>query len=527
MRTSTRVAAVIAAALTMIATLVATPMVAHAQDNNKTAFDYFVGHGLSNEQAAGIVGNLMAESGDPINPRAVQPGGPGRGIAQWSVGERWATLESFAAGQGRDPWALDLQLDFIWHEFNTTEGNAFAHLKGTSTVQDAALSFSSKFERCNPIYCHNDKRIEYAQRIFDSYAGGSGPAPLPGLAQGITTDFVNLRGGTNTQASVLVEIPAGVSVGVECQAKGELISGTYTTDWWARITYDGKSGYATRAYVRIPHGQPAVPECDTPAPEPPAPPAPEPSAPEAPAPAPDPAPQQPELAKGTTTDVLSLRDSTNTAATQLAELPPNTTVDVQCQAQGQLVNGTYTTNWWARVTYDGKTGYVSRAYLRIPAGQAEVAVCPDAPKPPSDSAENGPIARAEVIARAQHWLNQPVPYSMYANTGDPQGKPYRTDCSGFVSMAFHLDQSLSTVTLPERVTEIPKDELRVGDIVGNLGPGTGGANGHVVIFNGWVDDAKTQFNTIEQAPDATQARVATWGSDFYLHHAYRYNNIAD
>ncbi|MDO5068194.1 MAG: phage tail tip lysozyme [Propionibacteriaceae bacterium] len=517
MRTRTRVAAVIAATLTMVASLLATPMVAHAQDNNKTAFDFFVGRGLTNEQAAGVVGNLMAESGDPINPRAVQQNGPGRGIAQWSVGERWAALERFAADQGRDPWSLDLQLDFIWHEFNTTEGIAFTHLKGTSTVRDAALSFSSKFERCG--VCHDAKRIAYAQRIFDSFAGGGGPAPLPGLAQGVTTDVVNLRSGTNTQAAVLVEIPAGVTVGVECQAKGELISGTYTSDWWARITYNGKTGYATRAYVRIPYGQPSVPECSnagTVAPAPPAPPAPE----------PQPQPK-PELAKGTTTDVLSLRDSTNTAAAQLAELPPNTTVDVQCQAQGQLVNGTYTTNWWARVTHDGKTGYVSRAYLRIPAGQVEVAVCPDAPKPPSDSTLNGPISRAEVIGRAQHWLNQPVPYSMGANTGDPQGRPYRTDCSGFVSMAFHLDESLNTVSLTGRVTEIPKDELKVGDIVGNLGPGTEGMNGHVVIFNGWVDEARTQFRTIEQAPPHTQSQVATWGSAFYLHHAYRYNNITD
>ena len=86
MRSFTCVAAVIAAVLTALATIVATPLVAHAEDNNQTAFDFFVGHGLTKEQSAGIVGNLMAESGDPINPRAVQPGGPGRGIAQWSVG---------------------------------------------------------------------------------------------------------------------------------------------------------------------------------------------------------------------------------------------------------------------------------------------------------------------------------------------------------------------------------------------------------------------------------------------------------
>ena len=48
--------------------------------NSRVAFDYFLGKGLTAVQAAGIVGNLMQESN--VDPTAVQPGGPGRGIAQ-------------------------------------------------------------------------------------------------------------------------------------------------------------------------------------------------------------------------------------------------------------------------------------------------------------------------------------------------------------------------------------------------------------------------------------------------------------
>src|ERR1700677_516699 len=58
--------------------------------NNKTAFDYFVSKGLTDDQAAGIVGNLDQESG--MDPSIAQyGGGPGRGIAQWSAGGRWDT----------------------------------------------------------------------------------------------------------------------------------------------------------------------------------------------------------------------------------------------------------------------------------------------------------------------------------------------------------------------------------------------------------------------------------------------------
>ena len=45
--------------------------------NDKAAFDYFLGKGLANFQAAGIVGNLDQESG--VDPLSVQSGGPGRG----------------------------------------------------------------------------------------------------------------------------------------------------------------------------------------------------------------------------------------------------------------------------------------------------------------------------------------------------------------------------------------------------------------------------------------------------------------
>lgn len=265
--TRTRVASAIVAALAIVASIIATPGMAQAADNNKVAFDYFVNKGLTKEQAAGILGNLMQEAGDPINPRATQSPGPGRGIAQWSVGERWDVLQQFAANQGRDPWSLDLQLDFIWHEFETTESFAFQHLKGTNTVVDATLSFSGKFERCGE--CHDDTRIAYAQRIYDTYAGGGAPAPepdpdpapQPGAAQGSTTDFVNLRTAPNLGGNVLTSIPGGVTLDIQCQVRGDNISGTYHSDWWAKVTYNGQTGYASRAYIRVGLDQPAVPAC--------------------------------------------------------------------------------------------------------------------------------------------------------------------------------------------------------------------------------------------------------------------------
>jgi cell wall-associated NlpC family hydrolase len=106
--------------------------------------------------------------------------------------------------------------------------------------------------------------------------------------------------------------------------------------------------------------------------------------------------------------------------------------------------------------------------------------------PNGSSSVDGPISRSEVLSRAMSWVNRGVPYSMNKSATDPGGRLYRTDCSGLVSMANHLGSSPSTVNMTDYVHPIEWSDLKPGDIVGTLGPGTGGANGHVVIFNGWT-----------------------------------------
>src|SRR5277367_4611477 len=76
--------------------------------NEHTAFNYFVSKGLSKIQSAGVIGNLMQESN--VIPTAVEyGGGPGRGIAQWSVGGRWDTghddnVTWYASDHGENRW---------------------------------------------------------------------------------------------------------------------------------------------------------------------------------------------------------------------------------------------------------------------------------------------------------------------------------------------------------------------------------------------------------------------------------------
>src|SRR5262249_23226747 len=91
--------------------------------NEKAAYGFFVAKGLKSYQAAGIVGNLMQESG--VDPTVYQyGGGPGRGIAQWSAGGRWDSSGGdnahwYAGKRGESVWSLNLQLEFIWYELTT------------------------------------------------------------------------------------------------------------------------------------------------------------------------------------------------------------------------------------------------------------------------------------------------------------------------------------------------------------------------------------------------------------------------
>jgi len=161
---------------------------ASLSNNARTAFNYFVAKGLTEIQAAGIVGNLMQESS--VRPTAVQyGGGPGRGIAQWSVGGRWNTgtnnVTSFAAARGVSKWALDTQLDFIWYELDTVGGFGLAQLRAATTITAAVTAFQNRYEICGT--CSQTKRIQYAQQALADYGSGGGGTGGTGSGTGTTS----------------------------------------------------------------------------------------------------------------------------------------------------------------------------------------------------------------------------------------------------------------------------------------------------------------------------------------------------
>lgn len=142
--------------------------------NNQVAFTYFVGKGLSKVQAAGIVGNFNQESGAQMDPGAAQPGGPGRGIGQWSVGGRWDTSTSdnvvwYSGQQGQPAVSLGLQLGFTWYELGTFSGYGLTPLRAAGDVTSAVVAFQDRFEGCGQ--CDTSNRVRYADQALADYGG--------------------------------------------------------------------------------------------------------------------------------------------------------------------------------------------------------------------------------------------------------------------------------------------------------------------------------------------------------------------
>ena len=262
-------------------------------DRAKYAYQYFINQGFTPEQAAGIVGNLQAESGANLD-NLYNPAGGGtgaRGIAQW----RGSRTQEFVNRYGTypDTASLDDQLDFIMYEFNTTEGRALNGVKSATTAADAASAFDSLFERSGGGSIQT--RVNNASTLLEQFAGiepqpaieGKNPylAPsqevvsnygnpaLPPAIHGENFEYtgalpasVARRTSTTSHGSFVdepgVPMPGGKDTSVwETRYAGSsiVLSGKNTTDEYihiihangSRVTIDGNGNVTVKAMGKL------------------------------------------------------------------------------------------------------------------------------------------------------------------------------------------------------------------------------------------------------------------------------------
>ena len=160
----------------------------------------------------------------------------------------------------------------------------------------------------------------------------------------------------------------------------------------------------------------------------------------------------------------------------------------------------------------------------------------------ASSTIGGPISSAEMMSRAQYWVDHGVPYNQGAYYSDPEGTSYREDCSGYVSMAWHLTDSL-TVSYPSPLTftDTSGNPNRTYDYgigsFSNLQQGDAMAypNQHIWLFDSWTNKATGDFtyyaesnpNDPTHGPTAATIsadKIEGWPTSGYV--ALRYNNLA-
>ncbi|MFC4145543.1 FG-GAP repeat domain-containing protein, partial [Micromonospora mangrovi] len=124
----------------------------------------------------------------------------------------------------------------------------------------------------------------------------------------------------------------------------------------------------------------------------------------------------------------------------------------------------------------------ARAALAVAvAGLGAVAVA--APTPAQASTAGGPISRGEILDRAQYWVDQGITYDTNALTAGPDGGSYRRDCSGLVSMAWHLTSNYNTTAFQQLDGSHPWHAL---GSLGDLQPGDAIVRtGHMELFARW------------------------------------------
>lgn len=193
-------------------------------DNIQQAFNYFVTKGFTANQSAGIVGNLIQESG--VNPlRDQMNNGPGRGIAQWEYYPppdkgRWNVLLEYAASRG-DPRSLAIQLDFIMAEFNSKNYSSVMNdIKSSTTVKDATDIFLAGYEKAS--VANEASRVDNANGVIALY-GSSSTSSLSAVQNGCASACLL---DTSSSTSSL----SNVRTNVVCLAEQELALWTPTYD---------------------------------------------------------------------------------------------------------------------------------------------------------------------------------------------------------------------------------------------------------------------------------------------------------
>lgn len=147
--------------------------------------------GLTAAQAAGIVGNMDAESNvENARPQNAPPGTKaplkvdgvtGYGIVQWTSLNRQQALADFARSKGADlskPLSMDIEYQFFLKEFKETYGHVLEQIRKATDVKEASTIFMQKYEvpEGHKTQAKIMERYKFSKPIYDRLVKGEGKA---------------------------------------------------------------------------------------------------------------------------------------------------------------------------------------------------------------------------------------------------------------------------------------------------------------------------------------------------------------
>lgn len=180
--------------------------------NEEKIWNYLIGKGLSKAGAAGLMGNLFAESA--LNPKNLQNSfekklghtddsytvgvdngtynnfvrdSAGYGLAQWTFWSRKQNLLEFARAAAKSIGDLEMQLDFLFKELSENYKTVLSVLKSATSVRTASDRVLHDFEApADQSKAVEVKRAGYGQTYYDKYAGAASKPGNGGNSMGYT-----------------------------------------------------------------------------------------------------------------------------------------------------------------------------------------------------------------------------------------------------------------------------------------------------------------------------------------------------
>ena len=178
--------------------------------------------GFTASAAAGVVGNLIQESG--LRTDAIGDNGTSGGLAQWH-NERWEALKRFAAARGKDWTDLDTQIEFLAEEMRTSYADTYAKMQSAELPEIAGQIMTDEYEIPDPASANYAQRQANARAAYeamqsgnkqaDDYHGGGGGgynslvAPTSyaaGFAAGGTAGLMPMSNNTATYNGGVVNV---------------------------------------------------------------------------------------------------------------------------------------------------------------------------------------------------------------------------------------------------------------------------------------------------------------------------------